>query len=375
MQFKDVIGQEDVKTRLIQSYKNNRVSHAQLFLGPEGSGNLPLALAYAQFISCTDKQENDSCGQCNSCVKYSKMAHPDLHLVYPIATSKEVKTSESLVEKWRNLFLENPYMSLFQWIEQLDAENKQVMIGSDESASILEKLSLTSYESSYKIMLIWMAEKMNVSAANKLLKILEEPTENTLFLLVCENEENLLRTIISRTQLIKIKRLSTDEICNALQKDEHLERPEAVRIALLADGNYNSALKFLREGSSNENNFSLFREWMRMCLKFNGVKVVEWNNQMAALGREEQKNFLHYVLHLLRECMMYSYTGTELMRTENEELAFVKNFSPFIHENNLEKFIDEINSACLQLERNANPKLLFTDLAFKINELLNIKKS
>ena len=375
MQFKDVIGQEAIKARLISSYKNNRVSHAQLFLGPEGSGNLPLALAYAQFISCTDKLENDSCGTCSSCVKYSKIAHPDLHLVYPIASSKEVKTSEDLLEKWRSYFLENPYMSLFQWIEQVEAENKQVMIGAEESASILDKLSLTSYESTYKIMLIWMAEKMNISAGNKLLKILEEPAENTLFLLVCENEENMLRTILSRTQLIKMKRLSTDEICEALQKNEKVERSEAVRIALLADGNYNAALRFLKEGGSNENNFALFREWMRICLKFNGVKVMEWNNQITALGREEQKNFLHYVLHLLRECMMFNYTGMELMRTENEELTFVKNFSPFIHENNLEKFIDEINSACLQLERNANPKLLFTDLAFKINELLNIKKA
>ena len=216
MQFDDIIGQEKVKERLINSVKEGRISHAQLFASEPGCGGLPLAVAYAQYINCQNRSDNDSCGQCASCIKFNKLIHPDLHLVYPLALSADVKKSDDKAKEWRTAFLENPYLTLNSWFELLDAENKQAMIGVNESDDILRKLNLTTYEAEYKIMIIWRAEKMNAAAANKLLKILEEPPQKTLFLLVCENEEQLLPTITSRTQLIGIPKIADKDLIAAL---------------------------------------------------------------------------------------------------------------------------------------------------------------
>ena len=216
MRFTNVIGQNPAKERLINSVHNGRVSHAQLFLGMEGSGALPLAMAYSQFLLCKNKTESDSCRKCSSCTKTEKLIHPDIHFVYPIALQKDIRMSTDVATEWREAFLENPYLNLSDWFSYISAENKQPVIGVEESAEILRKLSLTTYEGEFKVMIIWHPEKMNVQAANKLLKILEEPPDKTVFILVSENEEQLLRTIVSRTQLIKMDRISDEEIKNAL---------------------------------------------------------------------------------------------------------------------------------------------------------------
>lgn len=375
MLFKKILGQQNVKTKLIRSVNEGRVSHAQLFLAPQGSGGLALAVAYAQYISCENKQEEDSCGECPSCVKYNKLVHPDLHFVYPIALSKDVRVSSHKASEWRDAFLDNPYITLFSWFETLGAENKQAVIGADESAEILRKLSLTTYEAEYKIMIIWQAEKMNPAAANKLLKILEEPPEKTLFLLVCENEEQLLRTIVSRTQLVKIGKMADVDLVSALVEQHGLTSEMANSISNLADGNYAEALSLINENENAGQNLSSFQKLMRASIKFDPKAVMAWIDEVATAGRERQKNFIIYALHIMRESLILNYGNEELVKLGEDERDFVQKFSPFIHKNNIEYFIEELNKAHFHMERNANPKILFMDLAFKFNEFLNLPKS
>lgn len=374
MLFSEIIGQQAAKERLLRSVSDGRISHAQLFLGPQGSGSLALAVAYAQYISCSNKQPADSCGACSSCIKYNKLIHPDLHFVYPVALSKDVRVSTDVAPKWRETFLDNPYITLFNWFESLDAENKQAVIGVEESGEILRKLSLTTYEAEYKIMVIWQAEKMNQSSANKLLKILEEPPDKTLFLLVCENEDQLLRTIVSRTQLIKIPKISEQDIINALVDQQNISREAAEKISHLADGNYADALLLLNENENAAQNLASFQKLMRASLKFNPQGVFAWIDEVNAAGRERQKNFINYALHIIRESMMLNYGDASLVKLGADEQDFVKKFAPFIHAGNIERFMEELNKAYYHMERNANARILFMDLAFKFNELLNIPK-
>jgi len=374
MLFEEVIGQQDVKKRLIQSVKDGRISHAQLFLGPQGSGSLALAVAYAQYISCNNKSDTDSCGLCSSCIKYNKLAHPDLHFVYPIALSKDVRISTDKAKEWREALLNNPYITLYSWFETLDAENKQAVIGSEESVEILRKLNLTTYEAEYKIMIIWYAEKMNPTSANKLLKILEEPPEKTLFLLVCENEDQLLRTIVSRTQLVKINKIKEDDLIQTLIERHELTKESAESIAHLANGDYAEALLLINENENAEQNLLSFQKIMRASLKFDAKSVMSWIDEIATAGRERQKNFLNYTLHVLRESIVMNTSTKEIVKLNAKEMEFVTKFSPFIHLNNIEALVDELNKAYYHMERNANAKILFMDLAFKFNELLNLPK-
>ena len=374
MLFKEIIGQQAMKDRLVRSFKEGRISHAQLFLGPEGSGSLPMAVAYAQYISCTNKTEVDSCGTCSSCVKYNKLIHPDLHFVYPVALSANVKTSADVAVNWREAFLDNPYITLFSWFESLSAENKQAVIGTEESGEILRKLSLTTYESEYKIMVIWQAEKMNQSAATKLLKILEEPPDKTLFLLVCENEDQLLRTIVSRTQLIKINKINDKDLMDALVSIHGQTAEAAEKISHLADGSYAEAITLMSENENAGQNLASFQKLMRASLKFDPKAVISWIDEISSAGRERQKNFLNYALHIMRESAMVNYGDDSLVKLSADEQEFVKKFSPFIHGANIERFIEELNKAHYHMERNASPKILFMDLAFKFNELLNVPK-
>lgn len=374
MLFDEIIGQEAVKKRLIQSVKDSRISHAQLFLGPQGSGSLPLAVAYAQYLSCENKKENDSCGQCSSCIKYNKLTHPDLHFVYPIALSKDVRVSTDKAKEWREGLLNNPYITLYNWFETLEAENKQAIISTDESVEILRKLNLTTYETEYKIVIIWLAEKMNQAAANKLLKILEEPPDKTLFLLVCENEDQLLRTIVSRTQLVKINKINDQDLIKALKEKHGLSAESAESIVHLADGDYTEALSLINENENTEQNLLNFQKLMRASIKFDAKAVISWIDEISSAGRERQKNFLSYALHIVRESIVMNSATIDIIKLNKNEQEFVKKFSPFIHMNNIELFAEELNKAYFHMERNANTKILFMDLAFKFNELLNLPK-
>ena len=373
MLFADVIGFPEIKKRLIFSVKERRIPHAQLFLGSEGSGNLPMAIAFAQFLFCDNRQENESCGKCPSCIKVDKLIHPDLHLVFPVALSKDTRTSGDIIADFRECFLSDPYINQQDWFNELSAENKQPVISKDESIEIIRKLSYTSFEGKGKVLVIWQPEKMNNEAANKLLKILEEPPEETYFLLVSHDSEKLLSTIISRTQLVKFGSVNYEEIRVGLMNKFQTSPDSAAEIAALSEGNFRNAKKILIQADQNAQILHQFQTFMRICLKFDAFKLVEWIESNQQIGREKQKLFLQYALQIFRECLMLNSGAENLILLRGEELGFIKKFSPFVNFKNYERLTEEYNKSYFHLERNANPKILFMDLALKTNEYLNLK--
>jgi DNA polymerase-3 subunit delta' len=370
MQFSRIIGQQHLKESMIQSIKEGRISHAQLFLGPEGNGALALALAYVQYLFCTNRTETDSCGKCDHCNRISKLAHPDVHFVYPLALSKEVEKSTDVYVKWKQAFLQNPYLSLSDWMEFIEAENKQMVIGVGESKDILHQLSLTSYEGSYKVMIMWMAEKMNLVAANKILKILEEPPDKTLFFLITESTQ-LPITILSRTQITKVPRINENELAAVLTRDLNIPEENALYIAQASDGNYRLAQILAGEKEDSEF-FSLkFQSWMRMCLRLDGEKLSEWITEMAGIGRERQKQFFSYSIKLLRQSMLLN---TEFpIRPRQSEEDFLTKFSPYVPFESGAIIAEELTKAYHAIERNANPKILLMSLSLKVHRLLGAK--
>jgi DNA polymerase-3 subunit delta' len=374
MFFADIPGQQEIKERLRRMVSEERIPHALLFLGNEGSGNLPTAVTFVQYVFCTNRSNGEPCQQCASCQKVSKLAHPDLHFVYPIASSKDIRLSEHVMAEFREAFLANNFMNQQDWFNELSAENKQPTIAAEESNNIIKKLSYTSYEGGYKFMIIWQPEKMNASAANKLLKILEEPPDKTIFILVCHNAEQLLTTIISRTQMVKFGPADDGAIAETLQRKYGLSEQTARYCSGLAEGNYREAMLIAREQDSNTAQLQHFQAFMRVALNFNAFKINPWIDQTAAMGREKQKYFLQYGLQLLRDCLLLNSGGETLVRARNEELDFLKKFAPFVHMGNYERIVEEFNKAYYHVERNANPKILFMDMGLAVNELLNVKK-
>ncbi|HNW97949.1 MAG TPA: DNA polymerase III subunit delta [Bacteroidales bacterium] len=373
MQFSKVVGQEHVKKRLIRSVKENRVSHAQLFLGPEGSGKLALAIAYAQYLCCEDKKENDSCGVCRSCIKFQKLAHPDLHFVFPISATRDKPYSASYMSDWRELLLEQEcYLGVEDWYRAIGLETKQGIINADECNEIIKTLGLKTYESEYKIMIIWMVEKLYHKAAPKLLKILEEPPDKTLFLLICEDHEQVINTIISRTQIIKIPRIENKDMVPALIEKYKLTPKRAHEISHIVEGNYIEAARLSNDGL-DDFNFVKLRDWMRSCYKENISELLKFSEEIGRIGREKQKEFLINTLRLFREIMLFSAGTKELIKIEGEEYAFAQGFSPFFNDKNKEQIISEINDAVYHVERNANARILFLDLSLKMAELIKIK--
>ena len=375
MQFQQVIGQQQVKDRLVHATKENRVSHAQLFLGPEGSGNLAMAIAYAQFLVCEKPGDADSCGTCSACIKMNKLVHPDVTFTYPVAPRDKISKPKSVdfAEDWRKAITGNPYLNFNDWVEFLDIENKQGIIAVEESADILRRLSLKSVESGYKIVIIWLPEKLHISAANKLLKIIEEPPDQTVFILVAENHEQLMNTIASRTQLVKINRIDDKDVLESLMSKHEVQREAAKKIVHLSEGNYREARLLLNNDHAEVDEARIFLEWMRHCLKANVSGIVEFSESMTRVGREKQKRFLQTALHIARECLMMNYADHSMVKLEGDELIAFKKFAPFVNNNNADQFLEEFNKAHFHLERNANTKILFTDLSFIMNRLLHVK--
>jgi DNA polymerase III subunit delta' len=367
MQFKEIVGQQDIKSHLLQTIRSGRISHAQLFLGPEGSGSLALALAYAQFISCESPEENDSCGQCSSCRKYSRLIHPDLHFSYPFFAKSKEDTAITFIEEWREAFLSNPYLNLDDWRGQLDAENKQANINIAECHQIIKKLSLKPFEGEYKVLIMWLPEYLD-KEGNTLLKIIEEPPQKTLFLLVAQNQDQILNTILSRTQLVKINRLKGEEITSHLVEKYEIESDRALQIAYLSEGNMNMALRLLKEEVNN--NFSLFSDWLRNCYSNKGVQIVEFVDIAAKLGRENQKNFFRYGMNLLRECLVILSGAPDLVHLPKMENEFVTKFCKTIDVAKAEAMYTELEKAHYHIERNANPKILFLDVSLQLVKIL-----
>ncbi len=367
MQFNDIIGQQKVKQHLIQTVLENRVSHAQLFLGSEGSGGLALALAYAQFISCQNRQPADSCGECSSCRKYSRLIHPDLHFSYPFFAKHKEDTALTFLTEWREAFLANPYLNLDEWRNQLDAANKQANINIAECHQIIHKLSLKPFEAGYKVLIMWLPEYLD-KVGNTLLKIIEEPAHKTLFLLVAQNQDQILNTIISRTQLIKIPLLSKEEIKNYLIGSKNIPEAKASQIAYLSEGNVQAALSFLKEDEND--NFRLFSEWMRMCFADQGIKISDFVDILAKFGRENQKKFLRYGINLIRESIMILSGASNLVHLPGAELEFISNFSKHLNFARAGALVHELEKAHYHLERNANPKILFLDVSLQFVKIL-----
>lgn len=376
MFFKEVINQEEIRKSLISRSNSGRISHALLFSGPEGTGKLATALAFAQYVNCLQPGPDDSCGQCSSCVKNVKFSHPDLHFVFPVNTSKEVKkdaSSDIYLPAWREQLTESPYFSLNTWYEKIGIENKQGIINTSEAEAVLRKLSLVAYEGKFKIMLIWQADKMNTEAANKLLKILEEPPERTLFFLTANSAEDLLPTIVSRTQNIHFSPLSDSEISASLREELELDPMVSDNFARLASGSYTAARE-TASGAGDENDYTeLFINWMRACWSPPATDLVKWVEDIASRGREKQKAFLSYSLHIVRESLNIHFGETTLRRMTQEEEQFMVKFHSYVNGMNGIAFMKEFNETIYHIERNANPKIVFLDLSIKVRRLLRAK--
>ena len=376
MQFKNIIGQQKVKERLISSVKNNKISHAQLFFGNEGIGKLALAIAYAQYISCDNKKDNDSCGECISCKKYEKLVHPDLHFVYPVAKYKSGQTpvSDDYIGQWREFVNENPYFTYNQWLEKMDQVGKQALIYEKESGEIIKKLSFKTFESEYKVMIIWLAEKMNPTASNKLLKIIEEPPPKTLFILVSEEPNTLLSTIISRTQPINIPLIEKSDLEKYIVDNNKFPQDEVPAAVNYAKGSLISLEKYIEDSESNKELFELFTEYMRTVYKFDIDEVNAVNKKVNDLGREGQKEFLLLCVRIIRENFMLNINMDKLAVLTKPELNFSSKFSNFISPKNVVGIYTTFNEAYNDILRNANPRLLFFDLSIKMTKLLRSYK-
>ncbi len=384
MQFSDILGQDHLKNHLTQSADNGRIPHAQMFVGPEGSGTLPMAIAYAQYILCKNvNAENTGSNEaCN--LKFKNVSHPDLHFAFPVATTDKVKShpvSNHFMEEWRHLLKEQPYGNLFDWYKVLGVDNKQGQIGVDEAQDIVKALSLKSYEGGHKIMLIWMAEKLNGSAANKLLKLIEEPPEKTVFILIAEDEEQIISTIRSRCQILHFPPLAEIVIKEALIKNYQLEDSVATKLAHQSNGNYNKACDLVYQDSEDLQFEEWFVFWIRSAFKAKGNKsaihdLITWSEDIAKTGRETQKQFLSFCIDFFRQALLLNYNATELVYMETKTKNFkLENFAPYVNEANILDISNELQDAIYHIERNGNSKIILTDLSIKLTRLLHKKAS
>ena len=376
MRFSDIIGQETEKRQLRQAVSEGRIPHAQLFVGPAGVGKLALALAYAQYVSCPNRDEHDSCGTCPTCLQFNKLQHPDLHFVFPIIKGDEGDVCDAFADKWRGLLTEQRYFDIDDWYRVLGAETKQGMIYEKESAEIMRKLSLKSFSGGYKIMIIWQPEKMNVTCANKILKLLEEPPTKTLFLLVSEHPEQLLSTILSRVQEVRVPRLGEADIAAGLQTVySWLSDQEAKTVAHMANGSYLAALKIMSESEDSKSYFDDFVALMRNAWLVGQkkdyralLKLRHGSNDMAdsKVGREKQKACLQYAQRQIRENYIYNFHCVDMNYQTEAESQFSSKFAPFIHDSNVEKMMNELGKAEQQIAQNGNAKIIFFDLCLQM---------
>lgn len=373
MFFKDIVGQNEVKERLVTSARKGLIPHAQLFCGPEGIGKFPLALAYAQYLNCENPTDNDSCGKCASCVKYAHLTHPDLHFVFPIVkkAAKKKEVCDDYIADWREFVKQhNYYFNLTQWLDHIDAENSQGLIYAKESEEILRKLSLRIYEAKYKIMIIWLPEKMHESCANKLLKIIEEPTDNTIFLLVSDTPDNIITTIQSRCQRINVHGVAECDIVQALESEYNILSDDATTVAHLSKGSYLKAVETISLNEEHKFFFNLFVQMMRASYARNIKEIKTIGNELAAIGRENQKSFLIYSQRMVREYFVSNLHQPEITYLAQDEANFGIRFAPFINERNIVGFMDELALAERHIEQNVNAKMVFFDLCLKITMLI-----
>lgn len=377
MLFNQIIGQEHIKKHLRISAENGRIPHAQLFVGKEGSGTLPMAIAYAQFLLCNF---SDNAEVCN--LKCNKLQHPDLHFAFPVTSNDNVKkhpVSSLFLNEWRAFIATQPYGSLFNWLQHIGVENKQGLIGVDEAEEVVKKLKLKSFEGGFKVMIIWMAEKMNIAAANKLLKLIEEPPEKTVFILITENEEQIINTIKSRCQALHFPVLSEQDISETLIKNHQVANNEATKIAHQAAGNLNKALHLLQNDGSDVIFEEWFITWIRTAFKAKGnaavvQQLIAWSETIAKTGRETQKRFLNYCIQFFRQALLLNYKAPDLVFMESSTGFNLSKFAPFVHSENILDIEKELNTAIYHIERNGNAKIILLDLSMKLTRFLHKKE-
>lgn len=374
MNFSHIPGQREIIERLIRTVKEERVSHAQLFTGPQGCGSMALALAYARFISCENRMDDDSCGTCKSCVKYEKMIHPDLHFVFPVIKGKKATdpVSDNYIEEWREFVKRSPFFTINDWMNAIEVGNAQGMIFASEASEIIKKLSLKTFEADFKIMIIWLPEKMHQATSNKLLKMIEEPPEKTLFLLISEEPDKVIPTILSRCQLVKIPAFSRDDIKDYLIQHYNIDADKAADISHVSTGNITRAIGLCENEDSSVVNLDRFKNLMRFAWKRDVISLIGWSEEIAITGREAQKNFISFSLRILRENLMLSLDQLKnmLVFLSGEEANFSGNFHPFINQNNIYSLNDEFNLVYSHIEANGNAKIIFLDLALKVTRLI-----
>lgn len=368
MRYEDVIGLDKSKQDLRQMIRIDRLPHALLFLGPSGCGKLALAIALARELLCDTPTDDGPCGRCHNCIKADKLVHPDLHFSFPVVGTN--MTSDHYLNQWRTQILDNPYFDLNYWLQLIGAENKQGNINKEECLRIIQKLGLKTFESRRKVLVMWLPEFLG-KEGNRLLKIIEEPPENTHFILVAENPDLILNTILSRCQLIKIPALTDEEVKMGLMQQANATETEAMRIALLAEGDFALARQIVHQQESD--NAKLFVDWMRKCYLGNGVELVQWVESFATLGREKQKYFIQYALHFLREYLVLKMTGGQKVRLLDNELKTASNLTKVIEWEQAERLITLLNDSFYYIERNANPKILFLDVSINMHKILRKK--
>ena len=370
MYFKDIIGQDTIKQQLIQSAQSGIVPHSRLFCGQAGTGAFPLALAYARYLNCLEQTDTDSCGKCPSCLKFNEMVHPDLHFIFPIVKDKKREICDDYLSEWRDFLSTHIYFDLNMWLSYMDAMNKQALIYAKESDDIIHKVNLRIYEAEYRILLIWMPERMHVTCANKLLKVIEEPPKNTIILMVSDEPDKILGTILSRSQRINISPIQTDALAKAIETNYGHNSEEAYQIAHMSHGNYLSAIDNINVSEENAYFLEQFKQIMRNSWARNVKGMKLFAEEMASIGRERQKNFLAYCQRLIRENFMYRFQANDMNYMNQDEKTFSAKFAPFINERNVFDFIQELSDSERHISQNGNAKMIFFDLALHITVLL-----
>ncbi len=377
MLFKDIPGHNSIKNSLRQTVKDGRISHAQLFIGPEGNSKFAIAIAYARYINCSNRNDEDSCGKCPSCIKINSLSHPDLHFIYPVAPTKAFlkAVSDDFSGEWREYISEtNLNPTLNEWYQTIGIEKKQGIINAKDCNNIIKKLSFKHYEAPYKIMVIWMVEKLYYSAAPKILKILEEPPDRTLFLLIGENQDLILSTILSRTQINRIPPHKPQDIVEYLKEYTEYSDNEIKRAAQIADGNIKAAERILKLNESDVNNLETFRMWMRQCYQYKVLEVTDTISEISRKNREEQKAFLTYALKITRNSLLINNNNQKLVQLPDDELDFNTKFSPFIDNENALEFAKLFEESIRHVERNANSNILLLNLSMKLMDLIKAAK-
>ncbi len=376
MNFNEVIGQKDAKERLKQLVDGGRLPHAILLCGPSGCGKMALALAFASYLLCQNHDKGEEpCGTCNQCKMIAKWEHPDLHFTFPTIklpsmSSDHKPVSDDFIREWREMLSKGAYFSMTQWMAKIGAENQQAIITAGESDELGRKLGLKSSQGGYKVSIIWLPERMNTECANKLLKLIEEPPAQTVFVMVCEEPARLLETIRSRTQRIDIKRIDTEDIRQALVERRGITDEAATRTARIANGSWLKALETLNADNENNHFLEMFKSLMRLAYMRNIKELKQWSETMQTLGREKQKRFLEYFMRLIRENFMFNFNKPELNYMTQSEEDFSKNFARFINEDNIIPINEMAGKALRDIGQNANAKIVFFDMALQMIVLL-----